>query len=200
MREFLNKYWKSIIFNVAETAIIFFSGWLLLCSWERALAIMVSFAIVKIIIGKSLHYKSWVKCLFMSYIVLLVLFFVANVNFPIALLLSIFSAIILTKHCNISEIYQFAWNKERKHHEQQTFVRINDPEHPVIKELEKLIVEKEDNDIMLVYKYLWVEGRGYKYLQDLLDTDSSNISRLSDRINDLFSVATTRHLTEMYKK
>lgn len=197
IKNWIKTYWKSILFNVFETAIIFFSGWWLLSSWEKALIIMLSFVMVKMILGRGLHYKSWVKCLFWSYAVLLVLFFVANVNFTISLLLSMFSAVILTNHCNINEVYQFGWqHRERKHWDVILYIRRN-ADSPVVKELDKLVEEHSDKGVAVVYKYIWLENQTYQFCQEILNCESREISRLSDVVAMLFSRATVKHLNDL---
>ena len=196
MKKWFAKYWKSVLFNLGETAFIFLSGWWLLSSWEHAAIVMGSFLATKLILGKGLHYKNWKLCMIWSYIVFLSLFFVAKVNFPIALTLSVFCSIILTQHANIDEMYQFAWSKERKHQEILDYVRRNDSNNPVIIELEKLINAHTDNGVKIVYKFIWLENQPFKVVQEMLDCDSYTVSRLSDVVANLFAKASVIELSK----
>lgn len=53
----------SLIFNIAETALIFLIGKLLDLPILYILFVMVTFMISRRFFGKSLHYKDWYRCL-----------------------------------------------------------------------------------------------------------------------------------------
>jgi len=195
MRAWFKKYWKALLlFGIELTTIVAIGLWIL-PTWRYVAYILVFFLVVRNICGKTKHYKCPIRCFFASVILFVSLFAIAHIDITISLVVTAFFALVLTDRFNVSDTFLFAWSKERKHAEVMNYIRNNDPNHPVIKELENLVNEQDDDSIKVVYKYIWREGRSFKMVQDVLDCDSYNVSRLSDNIAHLFAIATARHLT-----
>ena len=96
---------QAIIFNVAETALIFLIGLTLGLEMVNILILMFVFMISRGCFGTTLHFKEWYKCLVWSSLILFSLFTVLKVSLPISIAFTIFGAFIMTGKANIKDIY-----------------------------------------------------------------------------------------------
>ena len=58
---------STIIFNIAETALIFLVGMLLKLEIRDIVLVMLCFMASRGFFGKSLHFKTWYRCLYGAY-------------------------------------------------------------------------------------------------------------------------------------
>ena len=72
---------SSIIFNIAETILIFLVGRMLGLEINNILIVMLSFMVSRGFFGKSLHFKTWYRCLVWSLLILLSLFLILKIFF-----------------------------------------------------------------------------------------------------------------------
>lgn len=104
----MEKYKRIIstaIFNIAETVLIFLVGKILRLETNNIIMIMFCFVISRGFFGKSLHYKTWYKCLVCSLLILLSLFFVFKIDLKVSILFTIFTGFIMTGKSNIKDMY-----------------------------------------------------------------------------------------------
>ena len=92
---------SSLIFNIAETILIFLIGKLLCLPTNYIITIMLCFMISRGCFGKALHFKTWYRCLVWSSLILLSLFLILKVDLIISILFTIFAAFIMTGKSNI---------------------------------------------------------------------------------------------------
>ena len=64
----------SLIFNIAETSLIFLTGLLLELPINHIILIMLTFMVSRGFFGNALHFKTWYRCLVWSLLILLSLF------------------------------------------------------------------------------------------------------------------------------
>ena len=102
----------SLIFNIAETALIFLIGKLLDLPILYILFVMVTFMISRRFFGKSLHYKDWYRCLIWSSVIFLCLFLYVKIDLKLSILFTIFSALIMTNRGDVLDIY--LWNNHNE--------------------------------------------------------------------------------------
>ena len=76
----------TIIFNIAETILIFLVGILLKLEVNNIIMVMLCFMISRGFFGKSLHFKTWYRCLIWSSLILLSLFLVYCLLYLVLLL------------------------------------------------------------------------------------------------------------------
>ena len=95
MQNFL-KNLPSIIFNIAEFLIVILIGELLELTVEKMIILVVLFSICRMAFKNAIHYKDWKRCILMTSLFFLSLFVVAKADFLLALVLTIFEAMILT--------------------------------------------------------------------------------------------------------
>lgn len=162
----------SIIFNVAETLVIFLIGKLLKLHIEEILLILVLFAIVRMITKSAMHYKDWYRCLIWSTLFFLSLFVVARVHLVLSLAMTIFEAIILSGKGNISDI--FMWGGNKLNIEVYDWVKFNQDNVKLIEYERKL--KETDNRKYIIFQYRFREFKSYSKIADLMDIPTQRVS------------------------
>ena len=189
MKKWLKKWTPSIIFNVGELAAIFLTGMWLLKSWEFPLYVMAAFIFSRQAIGKPKHYKAWQLCLVWSYVVFLSMFILARASLPISLILSAFSALVLTDRFRLNDTFMLAWkNKDapskhqklidlcyRNYHEQSR------PDQSVI-DFEEYLKRHKDERMHKVFRMRLVAQMTYAEVAELLNIETARVSELCDKI------------------
>lgn len=95
----------AIVFNVAETILIFLVGLSLKLPINEIVILMLVFMISRGCFGTILHFKDWYHCLIWSLLILFSLFTILKVDLVISILFAIFSAFIMTGRCDINDMY-----------------------------------------------------------------------------------------------
>lgn len=183
--EKLKYYLPSIIFNVAEILVIFLAGKLLRLKLEIMLVIFGTFVMTRISLGGAMHYKSPYKCAIWSLLVFLSLFVLTNVGLPIAILMAIFCAIILTGRGNINDM--FMWKgKDTKYADIDEYIKYNSMETKLIEYEDKL--RKQDNLTYLIYKYRFKDKMTFSQMTERLDMDNPRIAEKLEKIAFSFRI------------
>lgn len=171
----------TIIFNIAETALIFLFGKLLILPTNHIIAIMLTFMISRGCFGKALHFKTWYRCLIWSLLILLSLFILLKIDLVLSILFAIFSAFIMTGKSNINDMY--LWNNSNepsKYSDIVEFVKYNSFDDRLIEFENKL--KNMDSVEYLVYKYRFKENKTFSEISELLDLDNPRIVEKLDKI------------------
>ena len=179
MKEKILLYLPSIIFNIAEIVVIALIGTLLQLNMQTMIMIFVLFAIIRTSLGGAMHYKAWYKCLIWSALVFLSLFVLAKANIIICILMTIFSACILTKKGNITDI--FMWKgKSTKYADVDEYIKYHLLDDKLI-ELEKKIQEQDKLDY-LIYKYRFKDNLTFEEISAKLDIGTPRVSEKIEKI------------------
>ena len=177
----IKKLLPTLIFNIAETMLIFLSGILLKLPIENILMVMLTFMISRGCFGKALHFKTWYRCLVWSLLILLSLFVLLKVDFIISMLFTIFSAFIMTGKSNVKDMYLWSGkNNPSKYQDIIDFIKYNEFDDKLI-EFENKIKAKDSVEYLL-YKYRFKEGKTFAEISELLDMDSPRITQQLDKI------------------
>ena len=179
--EWLKKNYKTLIFNIAETLIIFLSGLALKLNASNILIVMLTFLISRGFFGKALHFKTWYRCLIWSLLIMLSLFVILKVDLTVSVLFAIFSAFIMTGKSNINALY--LWNngsENSKYKDVQEFIKYNEFDSKLI-EFEDKIRERNSLEY-LIYKYRFKDNKTFSEISDLLDMDNPRIVEHLDKI------------------
>lgn len=168
-------YLPSIIFNIAEFLAILIIGELLGIRLNNMMILMLLFSITRMVLKQAMHYKDWKRCLLMTSLFFLSLFVVARVDFSLALLLTIFEALILTGHGNINDMFMWGGNKLNK--EVFDWVKFNPNNEKLLKYEQDL--KEHDKQKYVIFKYRFREFKSYSDISKLMDID---IQRISDEI------------------
>lgn len=183
--EKLKRILPSIIFNVAEILVIILAGRLLGLKLKDMTLIMVVFVMIRVSLGEAMHYKSPYKCAIWSLLVFLSLFVLTNVGLPIAILMAIFCAVILTGKGNINDM--FMWKgKETKYSDIDEYIKYNSMETKFIEFEEKL--KKQDNLTYLIYKYRFKDKMTFTRMAERLDMDNPRIAEKLEKIAFSFRI------------
>ena len=181
MKKEVKDFIGTLIFNIAETALIFLIGLLLKISIEHLLVIMFTFMISRGFFGKVLHFKTWYRCLVWSLLIMLSLFLLLKVDLVVSTLFAVFSAFIMTGKSNIKDMY--LWNNHNEPSKYQDiidFIKYNSFDDRL------LLFEKKLRDInsveYLIYKYRFKDGKTFKEISELLDMDGPRIVEKLDKI------------------
>ena len=181
MSKKIRNFISTLIFNVAETALIFLIGLLLKLPIEHILTIMFTFMVSRGFFGKVLHFKSWYRCLIWSLLIMLSLFLILKVDLVVSILFAVFSAFIMTGKSNIKDMY--LWNNHNepsKYQDIMEFIKYN----PMDDKL--LLFEKKLKDLdsveYLIYKYRFKENKTFKEISELLDMDGPRIVEKLDKV------------------
>lgn len=126
---------SSLIFNIAETILIYLIGRLLGLPINEIIIIMLSFMISRGFFGNALHFKTWYRCLIWSSLILLSLFLILKVDLKVSILFTIFSAFIMTGKSNIKDMYLWS-GKSSKYDALKDFISFS-PNNPIILEHEE---------------------------------------------------------------
>lgn len=163
---------STIIFNIAETALIFLVGMLLGLEIRDIVLVMLCFMISRGFFGKSLHFKSWYRCLIWSLLILLSLFLILKVDLVISVLFTIFSAFIMTGKSNINDMYLWS-GKSSKYDALKDFIAMS-PNNPIILEHEEYW---RKNYFMRseIFKLYFRENKSYDEIRELKDLPDNTV-------------------------
>ena len=170
---------STIIFNIAETALIFLVGMLLGLEIRDIVLVMLCFMISRGFFGKSLHFKSWYRCLVWSLLILLSLFLILKVDLVISILFTIFSAFIMTGRSNINDIYLWK-GTSTKYADIEEYIKYNSMNNTLL-EFEKKLKE-QDGLLFLLYKYRFKDNLTFSEISERLDMDNPRIVEKLDKI------------------
>ena len=172
---------SSLIFNIAETILIYLVGKLLDLPTKYIIMIMLTFMISRGLFGKALHFKTWYRCLVWSLLILLSLFILFKVDLIVSIMFAVFSALIMTEKANIKDMY--LWNndgKPSKYEDVAEFIKYNGYDDRLFEFENKL---KETNSLeYLIYKYRFKENKTFAEISELLDIDNPRIVEKLDKI------------------
>lgn len=162
----------TIIFNIAETILIFLVGILLRLEVNNIIMVMLCFMISRGFFGKSLHFKTWYRCLIWSSLILLSLFLVLRIDLKISILFTIFSAFIMTGTSNIKDMYLWT-GKSSKYNALKDFVSLS-PNNPIILEHEEYW--RKNYPIRYeIFKMYFRENKTYQEIVELKGLEDNSI-------------------------
>lgn len=165
---------STLIFNIAETALIVLVGMLLKLPIEHILTIMFTFMISRGFFGKALHFKTWYRCLIWSLLIMLSLFLLLKVDLVVSILFAIFSALIMTGKSNIKDMYMWT-GKVSKYDALKDFVAIS-PNHPIL--LEHEAYWRKNYPVRYeIFKMYFRENKTYQEIANIKGFDDNTITK-----------------------
>lgn len=180
MKTFL-RWLPGILFNVAEFAIIWLLGvWIGICH-EHVLLILMAFILMRMTIGKPMHYKMWQKCLIASLLIFLSLFIVAKAHFLIALIMAIFTALILSKHADVRDMFMWKPRSESRFRAEMDYVQAHEL-YPAFIEFENRLESDKDQIAFTVYKQIFKQNLSWEQVADNLSIDTQRLTPIVERI------------------
>lgn len=163
---------SSLIFNIAETILIFLIGKLLCLPTNFIIIIMLCFMLSRGCFGKALHFKTWYRCLVWSSLILLSLFLILKVDLVISILFTIFAAFIMTGKSNINDMYLWS-GKSSKYDALKEFISFS-PNNSIILEHEEYW---RKNYIMRykIFKLYFRDNKSYEEIKQIEDLPDNTI-------------------------
>ena len=170
---------STIIFNIAETALIFLVGMLLKLEIRDIILVMLCFMVSRGFFGKSLHFKTWYRCLVWSLLILLSLFLILKVDLVISILFTVFSAFIMTGRSNINDMYLWK-GTSTKYADIEEYIKYNSMNNTLLEFERKL--KEQDGLLFLLYKYRFKDNLTFSEISERLDMDNPRIVEKLDKI------------------
>ena len=171
----------SLIFNLAETLIILLMGILMKLPINYIILVMLTFMITRGLFGKSLHFKTWYRCLIWSTLIMLSLFILLHVDLVVSITFAIFAAFIMTGKSNVNDIYLWkTYAEPSKYQDIIDYIKYNELDDKLL-EFERKIKERNNLEY-LIYKYKFKENRTFSEMSELLEIDNPRIVEHLDKI------------------
>ena len=179
--KFNKKLISIILFNIAETCVIYLVGKLLNLPTNFILVIMLTFLISRGFFGNALHFKTWYRCIIWSCLILLSLFLVLKVDLVISILFTIFSAFIMTGRSNIADMYLWKPKNEGKYKDIEEYVKYNLTNSKLIEFEENL--KRADDVLYAIYKYRFKKGESFNEISKKLD--NMETARIVEKLDQI---------------
>lgn len=171
---------RVLVFNIAETILIFLIGRLLNLPINFILIIMLTFCISRGFFGKALHFKTWYRCLVWSSLILLSLFLILKVELKLAVLFTIFSAFIMTGKSNIEDMYLWKPDNRSKYADINEFIKYNLASNKLLHFEHNL--KRYDELLFVIYKYRFKDNLTFSEISEKLDMDTARIVEKLDQV------------------
>ena len=176
------KYLPPVIFNLVETAAILLTGHWLLSSWEKSVLLMLIFFVAKFSIKLDMHYKKWYMCMVWSYALFLTLFMVADVDFIISALFAVCTALLISGHSDINDMYLWALKKEKGRGRPKDYpdvieyVQLNCTDPRLMKFENSLRLDTANSVYHQMYVYAFKHGKKDAEISNIIDIDTQRLS------------------------
>lgn len=167
MKKIDKKFVFSLIFNIIETLLIFLMGKLLCLPISNIIIVMLTFMISRGFFGKSLHFKTWYRCLVWSATIMLTLFLILKVDLVVSILFAIFSAFIMTSKSNIEDMYLWKPQNESKYKDIEEYMKYNFT-NPTLLNFEENL-KRRDDLLFLIYKYRFKDNLTFSEISEKLN-------------------------------
>lgn len=170
-KEQIKNILTTVIFNLAETFLIFLVGKILGLETNGIIIIMLCFVISRAVFRRALHFKTWYRCLIWSLLILLSLFLILKVDLIVAILFTVFTALIMTGRANINDMY--LWGGNKLNAAVYEWVKFNQ-DNKMLLEYEKKLKET-DKRKYYIFVYRFKEFKSYKEISELMELDEQRI-------------------------
>lgn len=165
---------RTLIFNVAETILIFLVGRILGLEINNIIIVMLCFMISRGFFGKSLHFRTWYRCLVWSLLILLSLFLILKIDLKVSILFTIFSAFIMTGRSNIKDMYLWS-GKTSKYDALKDFISVS-PNNSIILEHEEYW--RKNYPIRYdIFRLYFRENKTYQEIAEIKGFDDNTITK-----------------------
>lgn len=169
----------SLIFNIAETILIFMVGKILQVSTNVIIIIMGIFFVSRLLYGKPKHYNKWYRCCIWSCLVFTSLFAISDLDILAILILTTFTALISSGKADIGDVYMWK-GKESKYQDIIDYIKYNPFANDLLDFERKL--KENDNMLYMLYKYRFKDNKTFSEISELLYIETNRITELLDKI------------------
>lgn len=170
-----------IVFNIIETILIFLIGKLLHLPINFVLIVMFTFLLSRTCFGKTMHFKTWYRCLVYSLTIMLSLFLILKIDLTLSIIFTVFAAFIMTGKADINDLYLWkSADEPSKYQDIIEYVKYNELNDRLL-EFEHKIQDKNNLEY-LIYKYKFKENKTFSEMSSLLDMDNPRIVEHLDKV------------------
>ena len=181
MKESVKFQLKRITFNIIETILILLIGKLLYLPINFILIVMFTFLLSRTCFGKTMHFKTWYRCLIYSLTIMLSLFLILKIDLVLSIIFTVFAAFIMTGKADIDDLYLWkSADEPSKYQDIIEYVKYNELNDKLL-EFEQKIKDKNNLEY-LIYKYKFKEGKTFNEMSNLLDMDNPRIVEHLDKV------------------
>lgn len=181
MNNKVKRFIGSLMFNIMETIIIFFSGRLLDVSSNYIILVMIGFFFIRMLCGNAKHYNKWYRCMLWSLLVFLSLYSLSDLNIFVVIILTAFTAYVTSGKADIGDMYMWKNNDEpSKYQDIVDFIKYHPLDDSIYEFEQKL--KRQDDVLYLVYKYRFIDNLTFKEIGERLDLSNPRIAEMLDKI------------------
>ena len=178
MKKFLNFIWV-LGFNLAEIFTLILLGMLMKIDVSHMVYVMITFFIGRNVCGKPMHYKKWQKCFLWTTLIFLSLFVLVKIDLALSIVLTIFSAFILTGKANLTDL--FMWKgKETKYQDIIDYIKFHPASNDLVQFEEN--IRKQDDLTYLIYKYRFKDNLSFSEISERLQIDTQRITEHLEKV------------------
>lgn len=103
----LSYYVPTILFNTIELFLLLLVGMALDVEIYKMISILLTFMLVRNLIGEGKHYKNPILCLIWSLVVFAILFLICKLNFMLAIILTVFYSSAQTGKVDVRDMFMY---------------------------------------------------------------------------------------------
>lgn len=171
----------SLIFNCAETLLLIGMAWLLKVGLRNTIIVFLTFQLSRATFKMPKHYKDWQKCLIWTLTIFTSLFLVAKIDITIGVLVSVFTAYVLSGKADLKDMYMWKNDNEKsKYQKLIDYIKFNGLDSNLMKAENNL--KELDNIMYLVYKRKFRENKSFKEIAEELDITNPRIVEILDKV------------------
>lgn len=196
MKELVYKL-PSIIFNCIEAVCICSCGILFNLQHYEILTIIIVFVITRMTAKKPCHYKSTAKCFIWTILVFCSLFLIVKVNITVSLIITMFSAYVLTEKGNIKLQDAFMYKKENKekYREMKEYIQKHQNEVEIkrfeqkLKKIHEIYSDRYKVNFYEIYVLKFKEDKTFSEIKELTEIyDNHAVIKILDMIFISFNI------------
>ena len=153
------KFLFKLLFNIVETLVIFMIGLIFKLSPSLIIVLMITFFLTRMFCGQPKHYNKWYRCFIWSVLTFTSVLALTNLHIIANILLTVFTAFIVTGRADISDLYQWK-GRNSNYSDIDEFIKFNEFDDKLI-EFENKLKERDNLLYLLYYFYLLIPYQFY---------------------------------------
>lgn len=173
------KFLLILMFNIVETLVIFMIGLILKVSPNIIIILMIIFFLTRMFCGQPKHYNKWYRCFVWSALTFTSVYALTNLDLLANILLTIFTAFIVTGRADINDLYQWK-GRNSNYSDIDEFIKFNEFDDKLIEFENKL--KGKDNILYLLYKYRFKENYTFNEIYEKTGLENPRIAEKLDKI------------------
>lgn len=172
----------SLIFNIAETILIFFVGKMINVPTSAIILTMGVFFISRMLYGTPKHYNKWYRCCIWSCLVFTSLFVLTKLDLVAIIIFTMFTGLITSGKADINDCYMWKRSGDSsKYQDMIDYMKYNPLSDDIISFEKKL--RETDNLSYLIYKYRFKDGKTFREMSEILEIETN---RITDELDKLY--------------